>query len=231
MTEKWVTGPCGALAGDALVGNLRAIAESPGRARQPAPVPPACHRIRVPRPESRAPWAGGSQFSGPLLNPHRVLRQLPRQGQAEGRRLGGAAVRPDDARWRRGRVGRLGWPLPTASRRGRCRPEDAEHLSEQSPADRSRGLEYRAALDRYDAQHAGEPGRVTVRRLTSAEYAYALRDLTGIDITVSIDASTTPSATIRQLRRRAVRAGARAYVLEAARQVPPIAPLRSVPAR
>ena len=48
----------------------------------------------------------------------------------------------------------------------------------------------RAALDRYDARHAGEPGRVTVRRLTSAEYAYALRDLTGIDVKVGVDASS-----------------------------------------
>src|SRR6185295_1115745 len=39
-------------------------------------------------------------------------------------------------------------------------------------------------------EHAGDPGRVTVRRLTSAEYAYAIRDLTSIDIPVGIDASS-----------------------------------------
>src|SRR6187397_631364 len=32
----------------------------------------------------------------------------------------------------------------------------------------------RSSLDAYDAEHGGEPGRVTVRRLTSAEYAYAV---------------------------------------------------------
>jgi hypothetical protein len=48
----------------------------------------------------------------------------------------------------------------------------------------------RASLRKYEAEHAGEPGRVTVRRLTSAEYAYALRDLTGIDIKVGVDASS-----------------------------------------
>ena len=42
----------------------------------------------------------------------------------------------------------------------------------------------------YEAAHAGEPGRVTVRRLTSAEYAYAIRDLTGIDVKVGVDASS-----------------------------------------
>ena len=48
----------------------------------------------------------------------------------------------------------------------------------------------RASLNAYEAEHAGEPGRVTVRRLTSAEYAYAVRDLTGIDIKTGIDASS-----------------------------------------
>ena len=48
----------------------------------------------------------------------------------------------------------------------------------------------RSSLSKYEAEHAGDPGRVTVRRLTSAEYAYAIRDLTGIDIKVAIDSST-----------------------------------------
>jgi hypothetical protein len=48
----------------------------------------------------------------------------------------------------------------------------------------------RATLSKFEAAHAGEPGRVTVRRLTSAEYAYAIRDLTGIDIKVGVDASS-----------------------------------------
>ena len=48
----------------------------------------------------------------------------------------------------------------------------------------------RGAMTEYDATHAGQPGRVTVRRLTSAEYAYALGDLTGIDVKVGIDASS-----------------------------------------
>jgi mono/diheme cytochrome c family protein len=39
----------------------------------------------------------------------------------------------------------------------------------------------RSSLAKYEADHAGDPGRVTVRRLTSAEYAYVIRDLTGID--------------------------------------------------
>jgi mono/diheme cytochrome c family protein len=48
----------------------------------------------------------------------------------------------------------------------------------------------RTSLKVYETEHAGEPGRVTVRRLTSAEYAYAVRDLTGFEIPVGIDASS-----------------------------------------
>src|SRR3954469_8806541 len=48
----------------------------------------------------------------------------------------------------------------------------------------------RTALNAYEAKHGGEPGHVTVRRLTSAEYAYAIRDLTGIDVKVGVDASS-----------------------------------------
>jgi mono/diheme cytochrome c family protein len=48
----------------------------------------------------------------------------------------------------------------------------------------------KSSLAKYAAEHAGEPGRVTVRRLTSGEYAYAIKDLTGVDIKVGIDASS-----------------------------------------
>lgn len=47
----------------------------------------------------------------------------------------------------------------------------------------------RAQRDAYVKAHAGDPGRVTVRRLTSGEYNYALHDLTGLDLDLGIDAS------------------------------------------
>jgi mono/diheme cytochrome c family protein len=68
-------------------------------------------------------------------------------------------------------------------------PDDAEAF----PNDRERAAAaawIRASLGAYDAEYGGDPGRVTVRRLTSAEYGYALRDLTGIDVKVGIDASS-----------------------------------------
>jgi hypothetical protein len=48
----------------------------------------------------------------------------------------------------------------------------------------------RTSLKAYEDEHKGDPGRVTVRRLTSAEYAYAIRDLTGVDVKTGIDASS-----------------------------------------
>ena len=44
-------------------------------------------------------------------------------------------------------------------------------------------------LDAFVKTHAGDPGRVTVRRLTSGEYNYAIHDLTGLDLDLGIDAS------------------------------------------
>jgi len=68
-------------------------------------------------------------------------------------------------------------------------PSDAARI----PTDAERRVAaatIRTALQTYEREHAGEPGRVTVRRLTSGEYAYAIRDLTGIDLKVGIDASS-----------------------------------------
>lgn len=47
-----------------------------------------------------------------------------------------------------------------------------------------------AQLDGYVKAHAGDPGHVTVRRLTSGEYNYAMHDLTGLDLDLGIDASS-----------------------------------------
>jgi hypothetical protein len=68
-------------------------------------------------------------------------------------------------------------------------PDDADDFP--TDAERASTVAWiRTALSEFDSQHAGEPGRVTVRRLTSAEYAYAIHDLTGFDIKTGIDASS-----------------------------------------
>ncbi len=40
----------------------------------------------------------------------------------------------------------------------------------------------RSELDAYTNKHAGDPGAVTIRQLTSAEYEYTVEDLTGLDL-------------------------------------------------
>ena len=56
-------------------------------------------------------------------------------------------------------------------------------MPQPSDEERSRAVTWiRAKLDQYIAKNAGDPGRITVRRLTSGEYAYTIRDLTGLDL-------------------------------------------------
>ncbi|HUQ69091.1 MAG TPA: DUF1592 domain-containing protein [Planctomycetaceae bacterium] len=53
------------------------------------------------------------------------------------------------------------------------------------PADAERDLtviSIERALDAHIEKHAGDPGAVVLRRLTSAEYAYTIQDLTGLDL-------------------------------------------------
>jgi hypothetical protein len=67
-------------------------------------------------------------------------------------------------------------------------PEEAKAF----PTDEERAAAVswiRSTLKAYSQAHAGDPGQVTVRRLTNAEYQYAVRDLTGIDIRVGLDTS------------------------------------------
>ncbi len=45
----------------------------------------------------------------------------------------------------------------------------------------------KAELSSFANRNAGDPGRVTVRRLTGGEYAYSVRDLTGIDLELGRD--------------------------------------------
>src|SRR5580704_7182884 len=45
----------------------------------------------------------------------------------------------------------------------------------------------RTELTTFANRNAGDPGRVTVRRLTSGEYGYAVNDLTGLDLDLGRD--------------------------------------------
>ena len=64
-------------------------------------------------------------------------------------------------------------------------------MPQPSDEERAQAVSWiRTELNTYAAQHDGDPGRVTVRRLTSGEYAYTIKDLTGVDLNVGIDASS-----------------------------------------
>src|SRR5688572_5977834 len=63
-----------------------------------------------------------------------------------------------------------------------------EKMPQPSDADRRKAVAWiRAELGDYAKKHEGDPGRVTVRRLTSGEYAYTIQDLTGLDLNVERD--------------------------------------------
>ncbi|MGH9848887.1 MAG: DUF1592 domain-containing protein [Blastocatellia bacterium] len=64
-------------------------------------------------------------------------------------------------------------------------------MPQPSEAERAEAVSWiRSALDAYAKKHDGDPGRVTVRRLTSGEYAYTIKDLTGLDLNAGIDSSS-----------------------------------------
>ena len=61
-------------------------------------------------------------------------------------------------------------------------------LPQPSDQDRNAAAHWiHSRLDTYAAKHDGDPGHVTVRRLTSAEYGYAIEDLTGLDLNLEND--------------------------------------------
>ena len=66
-----------------------------------------------------------------------------------------------------------------------------EGLPQPDDSEREAALNWvRNELDAYTQAHAGDPGRVTVRRLTSGEYAYTIEDLTGIRLDLTRDFSS-----------------------------------------
>lgn len=66
--------------------------------------------------------------------------------------------------------------------------EDMPPIEETQPEAEERDVligEISKLLDHAIHQDAGDPGEVELRRLTSAEYAYTIQDLTGLDLDVS----------------------------------------------
>lgn len=61
-------------------------------------------------------------------------------------------------------------------------------MKQPSDAERQAAVAWiRTKLADYARRNAGDPGKVTMRRLTSGEYAYTVRDLTGLDFKLDND--------------------------------------------
>ena len=71
--------------------------------------------------------------------------------------------------------------VAAAVEQGKMPPKDAEPFT-ATLRNQLTGL-VRGELNRVIAAHASDPGEVVLRRLTSAEYAYTIQDLTGLDLT------------------------------------------------
>ncbi len=66
-----------------------------------------------------------------------------------------------------------------------------EKMPQPTDAERLQAVNWiRTELKSYAKKHDGDPGRVTVRRLTSGEYAYTIQDLTGIDLDAGISTAS-----------------------------------------
>jgi len=64
-------------------------------------------------------------------------------------------------------------------------------MPQPSDAERALAIAWvRSELTAYAKKYDGDPGEAPVRRLTSGEYAYTIKDLTGLDLNVGIDSSS-----------------------------------------
>jgi mono/diheme cytochrome c family protein len=67
-----------------------------------------------------------------------------------------------------------------AVRQGTMPPKDAPQPTRAERTTTAEGIE--RALQAHITRHAGDPGPVVLRRLTSAEYGYTIADLTGLEL-------------------------------------------------
>src|SRR5262249_46610085 len=64
-------------------------------------------------------------------------------------------------------------------------------MPQPSDAERAQAIAWvRAELSAYAKKHDGDPGEASVRRLTSGEYSYTIKDLTGLDMDVGINSAS-----------------------------------------
>ncbi len=124
----------------------------------------------------------------PPANPSATFKQYCYQCHGGGKAMGGVNLEQLASQPSMGE-GYQGWrKVIEALEQNRMPPKG---LPQPSDAVRHNAASWiRTELDSYIRVHDGDPGRVTVRRLTSGEYAYTMHDLTGLDLDLGIDSTS-----------------------------------------
>lgn len=119
--------------------------------------------------------------------PPSTFRQYCFQCHGKGAQMAGLSLERLTAQASVGDNYRYWEKVATALTEKKMPPKGMPQPSDEQRADAISWI--RTELAGFAKAHAGDPGRVTVRRLTSGEYAYAIEDLTGLQLDVGIDAA------------------------------------------
>jgi hypothetical protein len=124
----------------------------------------------------------------PPSNPSATFKQYCYQCHGNGKAMGGVSLEQLTSQASPGEGFQSWQKVATALDQNHMPPKGLPQPSETARHNASAWI--RNELDSYIKKHDGDPGRVTVRRLTSGEYAYTMHDLTGLDIDLGIDATS-----------------------------------------
>ena len=124
----------------------------------------------------------------PPANPSATFKQYCYQCHGNGKAMGGVSLEQLTSQSSAGEGYQAWQKVIAVLDRNSMPPKGLPQPSESARHNATAWI--RNELDSYIKNHAGDPGRVTVRRLTSGEYAYTMHDLTGLDIDLGIDASS-----------------------------------------
>ena len=122
------------------------------------------------------------------VNPAPVFRQYCFQCHGNGAAMGGMSLQQLTAQASVGESFQKWDKVAAVLEQGRMPPKGLPAPSEEQR--RQAAAWIRSELTAYAKKHDGDPGRVTVRRLTSGEYGYVVEDLTGLKLETGIDAAT-----------------------------------------
>ncbi len=124
----------------------------------------------------------------PAPNPTPTFKQYCFTCHGNGAAMGGISLEQLTAKVSVGHDFQAWEKVAAALESGRMPPKG---MPQPSDTDRQHAAAWiRAEMEAFARKNAGDPGRVTVRRLTSGEYDYAVQDLTGYNLEVGVDATS-----------------------------------------